>query len=167
LPENLGDWGALAKRLRGSITNAIHDSGLRRTVWQRFAGLAMDGTSPMEHDECSLLASLLEVSAHLRKPTVLQIPPERDLMTLKDCRILMNADVVYDYSDRDFVKSFMRREGKYARLCEALETGHLDATASQNVECGLTVVICIEHNRTIPAWHSTNLPSRQMLADWN
>ena len=116
LPENLGTWGALAKRLRGRITRAIHDSSVRRVVWQRFAGLAMSGTNTTEHDEHSLLASLFETSAHQRKPTVLEIPHERDLMTLKNCRMLMNADVVYDYSDRDFVKSLMRREAEYVSL---------------------------------------------------
>ena len=167
LPESLGEWGALARRLRNRITHANHDSGLRRGVWQRFAGLAMGGTSPPEYDERSLLASLLEVSVHQHEPIILHIPSERDLMTLKHCRMLMNADVVYDYSGCDFVKSFMRREGKYVRLREILQTGDLDAIASQNEESGLTVVICIEHNRPIPPWYAAILSSRQTLADWN
>lgn len=150
LPDNLGAWGALARRLRSQITHAIHGSGLRRAVWQRFAGLAMGGTDATAHDERSLLASLLEVSAHRREPVILQIPSERDLMTLKHCRMLVNADVVYDYSGSDFVKSFMRREGKYFRNCETLETGDLVTIASQSEEYGLTVVICIGHNLTIP-----------------
>jgi uroporphyrin-III C-methyltransferase / precorrin-2 dehydrogenase / sirohydrochlorin ferrochelatase len=166
LPENLGDWGTLAKRLRGRITSAIRDNGLRRKVWQRFAGLAMGGTSPTEHDEHSLLASLLEVSMRRHKPIILQIPAERDLMTLKDCRILMNADIVYDYSDCDFIKSFMRREGKYIRHDEMLETGHLHAIASRNEESELSAVICVEHNRAIPPWHAAILASRQMQSDW-
>jgi uroporphyrin-III C-methyltransferase/precorrin-2 dehydrogenase/sirohydrochlorin ferrochelatase len=167
LPDSLGEWGALARRLRNRITHAIHDSGLRRTVWQRFARLAMGGTGPMEHDESSLLASLLEVSAHRRKPFILQIPRERDLMTLKNCRILMNADVVYDISGCDFVKSFMRREGKYVRLGEMLETDHLDTNASQSEESGLAVVICVEHSRPIPPWYAVILSSRQSLTGWN
>ncbi len=167
LPESLGEWGALARRLRSHISHAIHGSGLRRTVWQRFAALAMGGTDPMEHDEPSLLASLLEVSANRRKPVILQIPSERDLMTLKQCRMLVNADVVYDYSGCDFVKSFMRREGKYVRLRDIAQTGDLEANASQNEESELAVVICIEHNRPIPPWHAAILSSRQALADWN
>ena len=167
LPDSLGEWGALARRLRSRITHAIHDSGLRRAVWQRFAGLAMGGTDPTEHDERSLLASLLEVSAHRREPVILQIPSERDLMTLKHCRMLVNADVVYDYSGSDFVKSFMRREGKYVRLREIPQTGDLDAIASQNEESELAVVICIEHNQPIPPWYAAILSSRQALADWN
>lgn len=167
LPDSLGEWGALARRLRGQISHAIHGSGLRRAVWQRFAGLAMNGTGPTEHDERSLLASLLEVSAHRRDPVILRIPSERDLMTLKNCRMLGNADVVYDYSGCDFVKSFMRREGKYVRLHEIPQTDELDAIASQNEENELTVVICIEHNRPIPPWSAAILSSRQTLADWN
>jgi uroporphyrin-III C-methyltransferase/precorrin-2 dehydrogenase/sirohydrochlorin ferrochelatase len=166
LPEDLGDWGTLARHLRGRITSAIHDSGLRRKVWQRFAGLAMGGTSPTEHIEHSLLASLLEVSVRRHKPIILQIPPERDLMTLKNCRILMNADVVYDYSGCDFVKSFMRREGKHVRHNEILETSHLDAIAAQNQESGLTAVICVKDNRPIPPWCAAILSPRQMLPDW-
>ena len=166
LPDNLGGWGTLAKRLRGRITNAIHDSGLRRAVWQRFANLAMGGTSPKEHDERFLLASLLEVSVHRREPVILQIPSERDLMTLKHCRMLANADVVYDYSGCDFVKSFMRREGKYVRLREISQTGDLDAIASQNEGSELAVVICIEHDRPIPSWHAAMLSPRQQ-SDWN
>jgi uroporphyrin-III C-methyltransferase/precorrin-2 dehydrogenase/sirohydrochlorin ferrochelatase len=167
LPDSLGEWGALARRLRSHITQAIHDIGLRRAAWQRFAGLAMGGTSPLEHDECFLLASLLEVSVHRREPIILQIPSERDSMTLKNCRILMNADVVYDYSGGDFVKSFMRREGKYFRNCETLETGDLVTIASQNEEYGLTVVICIGHNLTIPPLCAAMLSSREMQSNWN
>ncbi|HLA02845.1 MAG TPA: NAD(P)-dependent oxidoreductase [Aestuariivirga sp.] len=136
LPENLGVWGAVAKRLRARITQAIHDSGLRRAVWQRFAGLAMVGANPMEHDEHSLLASLLETSAHQRKPAVLEIPHERDLMTLRNCRMLMNADVVYDYSGGNFVKSLMRREAEYVGLDSQVPVEHHD---DQN----RNVVICV------------------------
>jgi len=167
LPDNLGAWGAVARRVRSQITHAIHGSGLRRAVWQRFAGLAMGGTDATAHDERSLLASLLEVSSHRREPVILQIPSERDLMTLKHCRMLVNADVVYDYSVCDFVKSFMRREGKYVRLRDIPRTGDLDAIASQNGESELAVVICIEDNRPIPPWHAAILSSRKELADWN
>lgn len=135
LPENLGAWGALAKRLRGRITHAIHDSSLRRAVWQRFAGLAMGGTSTVEHDEHSLLASLLETSAHQHKPAVLEIPPERDMMTLKNCRMLMNADVVYDYSGGDFVKSLMRREAEYVSLDPQILAEHHDDRSRNVVIC--------------------------------
>ena len=164
LPDSLGEWGAIARRLRNHITRAIHDSGLRRAVWQRFAGLAMGGTDPMEHDERSLLASLLEVSAHRREPVILQIPSKRDLMTLKHCRTLVNADVVYDYSGRDFVKSFMRREGKYVRLRDIPQADVLDAIASQNEESELAAVICIEDNRPIPPCHAAILSSKAMSA---
>ena len=135
LPESLGAWGALAKRLRGRITHAIHDSSLRRAVWQRFAGLAMGGTGTAEHDEHSLLASLLETSAHQRKPTVLEIPHERDLMTLKNCRMLMNADVVYDYSGCDFVNSLMRREAEYVSLDPQMPEKHLEDRSRNVVIC--------------------------------
>jgi uroporphyrin-III C-methyltransferase/precorrin-2 dehydrogenase/sirohydrochlorin ferrochelatase len=135
LPENLGAWGALAKRLRGRITHAIHDSGLRRVVWQRFAGLAMGGAEPAENDENALLASLLETSAHQRKPAILEIPHERDLMTLKNCRMLMNADVVYDYSGGDFVKSLMRREAKYVNLYPWMPVEHHDDRSRNVVIC--------------------------------
>ena len=135
LPENLGAWGALAKRLRGRITHAIHDSGLRRAVWQRFAGLAMGGTSTAEHDDHSLLASLLETSALQRKPVVIEIPPERGLMTLKKCRMLMNADVVYDYSGCDFVKSLMRREAEYVNLDPQTPAEHLEVRDRSVVIC--------------------------------
>jgi uroporphyrin-III C-methyltransferase/precorrin-2 dehydrogenase/sirohydrochlorin ferrochelatase len=146
LPENLGAWGAFAKRLRERITHAIHDSGLRRAVWQRFAGLAMGGTSPTEHDERFLLASLLEISAHQHKPVILEIPPERDLMTLKNCRMLMNADVVYDYSGCDFVKSLMRREAEYASFDPSMPVErHDDQTRN--------VVICIS-NTGLEVWQT-------------
>ena len=135
LPDNLGAWGALAKRLRGRITHVIHESSLRRAVWQRFAGLAMAGTSASEHDEYSLLASLLETSAIQRKPVVIEIPPGRDLMTLKNCRMLMNADVVYDYSGRDFVKSLMRREAEYVSQDPQMPAEHHDDRSRNVVIC--------------------------------
>ena len=168
LPESIGEWGALAQRLRNRITYAILDSGLRRAVWQRFAQLAMSGTGPKEeHDERSLLASLVEVSGHQHKPVTLQIPPERDLMTLRNCRKLMDADIVHDYSGCDFVKSLMRREGKYVRHYEMPEPGQLDTIASQNEESELTVVICVEHSCPIPPWYADILSSKQTLTDWN
>jgi uroporphyrin-III C-methyltransferase/precorrin-2 dehydrogenase/sirohydrochlorin ferrochelatase len=116
LPESLGAWGILAKRIRNSVTHAIHDSSLRRAVWQRFAGLAMGGTAPAAHDKNLLLASLLETTSSQREAVILEIPSERDEMTLKNCRALMNADVVYDCSGGDFVKSLMRREAEYVSL---------------------------------------------------
>ncbi len=116
LPENLGAWGALAKRLRSRITHAIHESKLRRAVWQRFAGLAMAGANPADHSEHSLLASLLETIPHQIEPTILEVPEDREQMTLKSCRVLMNADVVHNYSGCDFVKSLMRREAEYVGL---------------------------------------------------
>ena len=140
LPENLGAWGALAKRLRGRITHAIHDSSLRRALWQRFAGLAMGGTSTTEHDEHSLLASLLETSARQRKPVVLEIPPERDLMTLKNCRVLMNADAVYDFSGCDFVKSLTRREAEYVSLDPKNPAEHHDDQRRNVVICVSAIV---------------------------
>jgi uroporphyrin-III C-methyltransferase/precorrin-2 dehydrogenase/sirohydrochlorin ferrochelatase len=155
LPDNLRVWGALARRLRTQITHAIHGNGLRRAVWQHFAGLAMGGTDPAE------------VSGHRREPVVLQIPPERDSMTLRHCRMLMNADVVYDCSGSDFVKSFMRREGKYVRLREIPQTGDPDAIAPQNEEGELAVVICIEHNQPILPLHAAILASRQTLTGLN
>jgi uroporphyrin-III C-methyltransferase / precorrin-2 dehydrogenase / sirohydrochlorin ferrochelatase len=140
LSENLGAWGALAKRLRGHITHAIHDSSLRRMVWQRFAGLAMAGTNTVEHDEHSLLASLLETTAHPRRPVVLEVPHERDLMTLKNCRMLMNADVVYDYSGCDFVKSLMRREAEYVSLDPQMRSEHHDDRSRNVVICVSTTM---------------------------
>ena len=146
LPENLGAWGALAKRIRNSITHAIHDSGLRRVLWQRFAGLAMGGTAPAEHDEHSLLASLLETSANQRKPVVLEIPQERDLMTLRDCRALMNANVVYDYSSCSFVHSLMRREAEYISLNPA-QREEIHDSQQRNV------VVCVS-NMTPDVWQT-------------
>ena len=134
LPENLGAWGVLAKRIRNNLTRAIHDSGLRRAVWQRFAGLAMGGAVPV--DEHSLLAALLETSSQHRKPIVLEIPPERDLMTLRDCRALMNADVVYDYSGCGFVKSLMRREAEYVIFSSLMPVERHD-------EQNRNVLICV------------------------
>ena len=142
LPENLGAWGALAKCIRNSITHAIHDSGLRRAVWRRFAGLAIGGAVPA--DEHSLLLSLLETSSQLRKPIVLEIPSERDLMTLRDCRALMNADVAYDYSGRSFVHSLMRREAEYISLNPS-QREEIHAGGQHNV------VICVS-NSPVDVW---------------
>ena len=136
LPESLGAWGMLAKRIRNSIARAIHDSSLRRAVWQRFAGLAMGGTAPEAHDENLLLASLLETTSSQREAVILKIPSERDQMTLKNCRALMNADIVYDCSGEDFVKSLMRREAEYISLGSSQSEGVHD---DQN----RNVVICV------------------------
>ena len=136
LPESLGAWGDLAKRMRNQITRAIHDNNSRRDLWQRFAGLAMSGISPPKSDEHSLLAALLETSSKQREPVILEIPSERDQMTLKNCRALMNADVVYDCSGEDFVKSLMRREAEYIVL---------NPSQSEEVHDGQNrnVIICV------------------------
>ena len=70
------------------------------------------------------------------EPVILEIPHERDLMTLKNCRILMNADVVYDYSGCDFVKSLMRREAEHVNLDPLMPVERHD---DQN----RNVIICI------------------------
>jgi uroporphyrin-III C-methyltransferase/precorrin-2 dehydrogenase/sirohydrochlorin ferrochelatase len=154
LPESLGAWGAIARRIRKSITHAIHDSSLRRAVWQRFAGLAMGGTAPADHDENTLLASLLEVSMGRREVAILEIPHERDLMTLKSCRILMNANVVYDHSRSNFVKSLMRREAEHVDLDPWMPVERHD---DQN----RNVVICVAAD--LPeAWQAViDLPERE------
>ena len=154
LPENLGAWGAVAKRIRNSVTHAIHDSSLRRAVWQRFAGLAMSGTAPTDYDENTLLASLLEVSMGRRVAAILEIPHERDLMTLKSCRILMNADFVYDYSGSNFVKSLMRREAEHVNLDPLMPVERHDDQRRN-------VVICV--SAAMPeAWQRMiDLPERE------
>ena len=154
LPENLGAWGAIAKRIRNNVMHAIHDSGLRRAVWQRFAGLAMGGTAPADHDENTLLASLLEVAVGRREAAILEIPHQRDLMTLRSCRMLMNADVVYDYSGSNFVKSLMRREAEHVNLDPLMPVERHD---DQN----RNVVICVSAD--LPeAWHAViDLPERE------
>jgi uroporphyrin-III C-methyltransferase / precorrin-2 dehydrogenase / sirohydrochlorin ferrochelatase len=136
LPESLGAWGTLAKRLRGRITHTIHDSALRRAVWQRFAGLAMSGVLAPNSDEGHLIETLFEAPSKQRTSITLQIPQERDLMTLKNCRALMNADVVYDCSGEDFVKSLMRREAEYISL---------DPSQSEevHVDQNRNVVVCV------------------------
>ena len=141
LPESLGAWGTLAKRLRGRISRAIHDDNSRRDLWQRFAGLAMGGTVPEEHDENLLLASLLETTSSPREAVILEIPSERDEMTLKNCRALMNADVVYDCSGENFVKSLMRREAEYINL---------DPSQSEEVR--------VDQNRNVVTCVSAMLP---------
>ncbi|HEX7110049.1 MAG TPA: NAD(P)-dependent oxidoreductase [Aestuariivirga sp.] len=146
LPENLGAWGAIAKRIRNNVMHAIHDSGLRRAVWQRFAGLAMGGTAPANHDENTLLASLLEVAVGRREAAILEIPHQRDLMTLRSCRILMNADVVYDYSGNNFVKSLMRREAEHVKLDPLMP---LERHDDQNHN----VVICVSADLS-EAWRA-------------
>lgn len=154
LPESLGAWGAVAKRIRNSITHAIHDSGLRRAVWQRFAGLAMGGTVPMEHDESTLLASLLEVSVGRGEAAILEIPHNRDLMTLRSCRILMNADVVYDYSGSNFVKSLMRREAEHVDLDPLMPVERHDDQRRN-------VVICVSAAMPGPWQAVIDLPGRE------
>ena len=72
-----------------------------------------EGTT--EHDETTACLSS-EFCMGRREAVLLEIPRERDLMTLKSCRILMNADVVYDYSGSNFVKSLMRREAEHVSL---------------------------------------------------
>ena len=96
----------------------------------------MGGAVPTEHDENTLLASLLEVSMGWREAVILEIPHERDLMTLKSCRILMNADVVYDYSGSNFVKSLMRREAEHVDLDPLMPV-------ERHVDQRRTVVICV------------------------
>ena len=148
LPDNIGAWGALAKSLRGRIAHAIHDSSLRRAVWQRFVGLAMGGSNVAESDEHSVLASLLETSSYQGMLVVLEIPYERDLMTLKNCRMLMNADIVYDYSGRDFVKSLMRREAEHVNLDPLMPM-------ARHEDQNRNVVICV--SAVMPeVWQRTN-----------
>ena len=50
--------------------------------------------------------------------------------------MLMNADVVYDYSGRDFVKSLVRREAEYVSLDPSI-LGQRQNSQTRNV------VICI------------------------
>lgn len=154
LPENLGAWGAVAKRIRNSVTHAIHDSSLRRAVWQRFAGLAMSGTALTDHDENTLLASLLEVSMGRRVAAILEIPHERDLMTLKSCRILMNADFVYNYSGSNFVKSLMRREAEHVNL-------DLLMPVERHDDQRRNVVMCVSAAMPEPWQRVIDLPERE------
>ncbi len=147
LPENLGAWGALAKRLRDKIATGVPDHYQRREVWRRLSEMALNGLACPATDDKSFVSALVKPQCQGAEPVVLDIPPERDQMTLRNCRILMGADVVHDYSGRSFVKSFMRREGKYVGHGEVPEADKMGAIASRNRESALATVICIEQGR--------------------
>lgn len=125
LPQALGSWAALARKLRKEVARL--DAGTpRRRFWENFVDLAFKGNAtPGPADEKRLLDAIdgiskFAITASNRVTYVGAGPGEAEMLTLKAVRTLQAADVIiYDADIVGDVLELARREAKrlFVRDC--------------------------------------------------
>lgn len=97
VPEAFGKLAAFAGRLRARVARAIPDLGARRAFWERAlsgpaAERAMAGDTQGADREID--RALLGAAGAVSMLDVIALPDAPDLLTLRDLRLLQNADVI-------------------------------------------------------------------------
>lgn len=97
VPETFGRLAEWAGRLRARVARAVPDLGERRAFWERIlrggaADLAMSGDARGADREVD--RALLGNTADDRRIDVVILPEMPDLLTLRDLRLLQNADAI-------------------------------------------------------------------------
>lgn len=99
LPQRIGDLAALARSLRGFVTDAVPDKTARRRFWERaLSGPAAEAAYAGDLDRAEAL--IREAAGRSGVPRgVVHIvgagPGDPELLTLKALRLIQEADVVY------------------------------------------------------------------------
>ncbi len=97
VPAAFGRLAEWAGRLRARIARAIPDLGERRAFWERVlsgpaANLAMAGDA--QAAERALDRALLGAASPEANVEIVVLPEDPDLLTLRDLRLLQNADTI-------------------------------------------------------------------------
>jgi uroporphyrin-III C-methyltransferase/precorrin-2 dehydrogenase/sirohydrochlorin ferrochelatase len=116
LPPALAEWGALARRVRDRVQEALRPGAERRAFWEHLAERAFGG-APREDEADRLLAEAGRIvgggDARGRVVLVGAGPGDAELLTLKAVRALQAADVIlFDDLVSDDVLELARREAK-------------------------------------------------------
>lgn len=118
LPPSLAAWGALAKRLRDTVTERLAKGEQRRGFWEHLAEKAF-GSAPSDGEAETLLAEATRIAGGLsgggrgRVTLVGAGPGDAELLTLKAVRALQSADVIlFDDLVSTDVLELARREAK-------------------------------------------------------
>lgn len=104
VPTGIGRLAEWAGRLRARVARAIPGLGARRVFWDRIlcssvADLAMAGD--MHAAGRALDRALLGSNGAEGQTDIVTLPDEPDLLTLRDLRLLQNADVVLHPAEID------------------------------------------------------------------
>ncbi len=112
LPRNLGEWGARARALRGTVRASLPLPSLRRAWWSRFADAALSGID-LPSDAGDALPVFDRTPEHGWVTLVGAGPGDPDLLTVKAIRALQDADVVlFDALVSDEILELARREAQ-------------------------------------------------------
>ncbi len=117
LPAGLASWGAIAKRMRGSVNAKLSAGGQRRAFWERFCERAfVSAPAPNAEADVGLLIDDVQgkVGAQSGRVTLVGAGPgDAELLTLKALRALQSADVIlFDDLVSQEVLELARREAK-------------------------------------------------------
>lgn len=119
LPDGLRRWASAAKTWRSKVSTLKLDLHSRRTVWERFARLALNEPTrtPGEHDFEAITRDIDRNDKSLAKTgSVLLVgagPGDPELLTLRAVRALQGADVVlFDDLVSQEVLDLARREAE-------------------------------------------------------
>ncbi len=118
LPPPLAAWGALAQRVRATVTARLAKGEQRRAFWEHLAEKAF-GAAPVEGEAEALIAEAGRIASGAgegRRGRVVLVgagPGDAELLTLKAVRALQSADVIlFDDLVSTEVLELARREAK-------------------------------------------------------
>lgn len=101
LPQSLAAWGRIAKNIRERIGALLPERSERIDFWRCFAKRAMSGHSPASHTEAQFLSQTHLSGFPSDKPPVNPVfvvtlaSNDPDLLTQRDLRALMRADIIF------------------------------------------------------------------------
>lgn len=112
LPQALGAWAALAKRLRARVAAWFPLAASRRGFWEALADRAFRAPAPTD-DEAAIAELATSADGRGRVTLVGAGPGDAGLLTLKAVQALQSADVIlFDHLVSDEVLELARREAK-------------------------------------------------------
>jgi uroporphyrin-III C-methyltransferase / precorrin-2 dehydrogenase / sirohydrochlorin ferrochelatase len=117
LHPSIASWAAFAKHLRERVMQHLPPGMSRRTFWERFSDMALQGREPEEFGtavEAMLDRIASEPAASVGRVTLVGAGPgDAELLTLKAMRALQSADVIlFDDLVSEDVLELARREAK-------------------------------------------------------
>jgi uroporphyrin-III C-methyltransferase / precorrin-2 dehydrogenase / sirohydrochlorin ferrochelatase len=115
LPHGLKHWAEVAQMMRRRVNGLLDAGSARRRFWERFAGLAFDGSAdPIEAEKLLMAIGQARSPKAAGRITVVGAGPgDAELLTLKAIRALQAADVIlFDNHIPMDVLELARREAR-------------------------------------------------------
>jgi uroporphyrin-III C-methyltransferase/precorrin-2 dehydrogenase/sirohydrochlorin ferrochelatase len=152
LPQRVGLLAAFARRFRSAVHARLADGIARRRFWEDFfegpvAEAVLAGNERLAAREVIAAINRRQGPVFGESETI-AVTDDAELLTLRDLRILRQADIVlHDGSIAVEILDFARRDCRRLLLAEA----EIEAVRAQEVAAGQRVVVLLQANKKVGA----------------